>query len=134
MQRLILPILTLFLGTAAVAQDTPPPEAEQPRPVKLMTVTAQSSEVSRVFFGRVKARETVDLAFQVGGQVGFGGFAVGGGYIDGGDYNAVSGVPATSGDTSIWHVGVSYTAGPLAVGLSYAEGDKGAFRITTPCT
>ena len=54
MQRLILPILTLFLGTAAVAQDTPPPEAEQPRPVKLMTVTAQSSEVSRVFFGRVK--------------------------------------------------------------------------------
>lgn len=69
MQQLILPILTLFLGTAAVAQDTPPPEAEQPRPVKLMTVTAQSSEVSRVFFGRVKARETVDLAFQVGGQV-----------------------------------------------------------------
>ncbi|UEM22208.1 porin [Skermanella mucosa] len=80
-------------------------------------------------------------AWQVGGQVGYGAFKLGGGYIDGGDYNAVSGVPATSGDTTIWHVGVSYTAGPLAVGLSYAdaEGFKGGpefddFGGVTPAT
>ncbi|MHA3979468.1 efflux RND transporter periplasmic adaptor subunit [Halovulum sp. GXIMD14794] len=69
MQRLILPILSLFLGTATLAQDAPQPEPAHPRPVKLMTVTEESSAVSRVFFGRVKARETVDLAFQVGGQI-----------------------------------------------------------------
>ncbi|RPE66532.1 RND family efflux transporter MFP subunit [Pacificibacter maritimus] len=37
--------------------------------VKLETVVSNSAEVPRVFFGRVVARETVDLAFQVGGQI-----------------------------------------------------------------
>jgi outer membrane protein OmpU len=62
-------------------------------------------------------------AWQAGAQVGYGGFKVGGGYIDAGDYNAVSGVPGSSGDSSVWHVGVSYTAGPVAVGLSYADAE-----------
>jgi len=37
--------------------------------VKLETVTAESAQETHVFFGRVVARETVDLAFQVGGQI-----------------------------------------------------------------
>lgn len=37
--------------------------------VRLETVTASDAEVRRVFFGRVVARETVDLAFQAGGQI-----------------------------------------------------------------
>ncbi|WP_198038377.1 porin [Skermanella stibiiresistens] len=63
------------------------------------------------------------FAWQAGGQIGFGGFKVGGGYIDADDYNAVSGVPSTSGDSSVWHVGVTYTAGPFAVGLTYADAE-----------
>jgi outer membrane protein OmpU len=62
-------------------------------------------------------------AWQAGAQVGYGGFKVGGGYIDAGDYNAVSGVPGSSGDSTVWHVGISYTAGPVAVGLSYADAE-----------
>ncbi|UWQ14280.1 efflux RND transporter periplasmic adaptor subunit [Aliiroseovarius sp. M344] len=39
------------------------------KPVKLMTVTAGDATMSRVFFGKVVARQSVDLAFQVGGQI-----------------------------------------------------------------
>jgi hypothetical protein len=63
------------------------------------------------------------VAWQAGAQLGYGGFKVGGGYIDAGDYNAVSGVPASSGDSSVWHAGISYTAGPVAVGLTYADAE-----------
>ncbi|UWQ20143.1 efflux RND transporter periplasmic adaptor subunit [Jannaschia sp. W003] len=37
--------------------------------VKLAPVTAGDGAIRRVFFGKVVARETVDLAFQVGGQI-----------------------------------------------------------------
>ncbi|MEP3331855.1 efflux RND transporter periplasmic adaptor subunit [Sedimentitalea sp.] len=37
--------------------------------VKLATVPAGETGIKRVFFGRVVARETVDLAFQVDGQI-----------------------------------------------------------------
>lgn len=47
-------------GTAALAD---------PRPAKLMTVTPAQTGLERAFFGRVKARQTIDLAFQVGGQI-----------------------------------------------------------------
>ena len=63
------------------------------------------------------------FAWQAGAQVGYGGFMVGGGYIDADDYNAVSGAPATSGDSTAWHVGASYTAGPVAIGLTYADAE-----------
>lgn len=54
----------------------PPPLAAQDasaeetrRPVKLVTLSAASDPLEREFFGRVRAREAVDLAFQVGGQI-----------------------------------------------------------------
>lgn len=39
------------------------------KPVKLIQTEASTSGGERRFFGRIAARETVDLAFQVGGQI-----------------------------------------------------------------
>jgi RND family efflux transporter MFP subunit len=60
--------LILTLGTPALAQETeaPPPP---PKPVKLMTLSSRPVTLQRQFFGQVTARQTVDLAFQVGGQL-----------------------------------------------------------------
>jgi hypothetical protein len=65
-------------------------------------------------------------AWNVGAQVGFGGFLVGGGYVDADDFNVTTG--SAGADQSVWHAGISYTAGPVAVGASYmdAEGYKSA--------
>ena len=57
-------MLGIALGvivTAAHADDAPF--------VKLAPVTAGASQLERVFFGKVVARATVDLAFQVSGQI-----------------------------------------------------------------
>ncbi|EYD70914.1 efflux RND transporter periplasmic adaptor subunit [Limimaricola hongkongensis] len=63
MIRILLTALTVALGAGqAVAQDAP-------RPVKLVTVSPETGGLSRQFFGRIAARQTVDLAFQVGGQI-----------------------------------------------------------------
>jgi len=69
--------------------------------------------------------------WQAGAQVGYAGFKVGGGYYDGGDFNKVDGAPNASSDSSAWHLGASYTAGPFAVGVTYAEaqGYKGTPTI-----
>ncbi|WP_109313249.1 efflux RND transporter periplasmic adaptor subunit [Ruegeria sp. AU67] len=53
--------LTVF-ATSVLAQDSA-------KPVKLMMVQETSPGFSRQFFGRVAARQTVDLAFQVSGQI-----------------------------------------------------------------
>lgn len=39
------------------------------KPVKLMEVSSAQQTFSRIFYGTVVARQTVDLAFQVGGQI-----------------------------------------------------------------
>ncbi|SFA90814.1 RND family efflux transporter, MFP subunit [Poseidonocella pacifica] len=62
MKRFTVLLLSAFLAFPALAQDVP-------RPAKLMELTSGGATIERRFFGRVKARETVDLAFQVGGQV-----------------------------------------------------------------
>lgn len=54
----------------AVAQETTEQEtADIARPAVLVEVQGTESASERVFFGRVRARQTVDLAFQVGGQI-----------------------------------------------------------------
>lgn len=55
--------LGMLLPALAQAQETPPPLA------KIVPVTKGSSAATRQFFGTVVAKETVDLAFQVGGQI-----------------------------------------------------------------
>ncbi|NDW54602.1 efflux RND transporter periplasmic adaptor subunit [Aliiroseovarius sp. PrR006] len=67
------PLVAAVLATAlslgsATAQDS----AAQPeivKPVKLMTISESQQTFSRTFYGKVVARQTIDLAFQVGGQI-----------------------------------------------------------------
>ena len=66
--------ITLVLIAATtmpgLAQDSQPETvAEVLRPVRLETVVERSRWPERRFFGEVVARETVDLAFQVSGQI-----------------------------------------------------------------
>ena len=57
------------LAAALAACAAPVSAEESPRPVKLITVEAPSTGLTRQFFGRVAARQTVDLAFQTAGQI-----------------------------------------------------------------
>src|SRR4051794_28387328 len=70
-------------------------------------------------------------SWQAGAQLGYAGFKFGGGYYDAGDFGRVSGAPNPSSDSSAWPLGASSTAGPFAVGVTYAEaqGYKGAPTI-----
>ncbi len=61
--KLALTFALVLLSGGAMAQET------ADRPVKLLTLTAQKNAIEREFYGQVVARQTVDLAFQVGGQV-----------------------------------------------------------------
>ena len=58
--------MILASSQATLAQTEPQPSL---RPVKLAVVEAGTQELTRQFFGKVVARRTVDLAFQVGGQI-----------------------------------------------------------------
>lgn len=60
---LALCFATALTGPAMASDDTPP------RPVKLLTVAPAEAGMTREFYGRVVARQTVDLAFQTGGQL-----------------------------------------------------------------
>ena len=64
MRYLAIPIIIILLATAnfAAAEGVP-------KSVKTMTVSQGEQTQSRVFFGRVTAKQTVDLAFQVAGQI-----------------------------------------------------------------
>ncbi|WP_386680023.1 efflux RND transporter periplasmic adaptor subunit [Loktanella sp. R86503] len=61
-QQILTALLACTLAMPVAAQSEAPF-------VKLETVTSRAATEQRVFFGRVVARETVDLAFQVGGQI-----------------------------------------------------------------
>jgi RND family efflux transporter MFP subunit len=63
--RTILRIAALALCTAAPAMA----DTAAVKPVKLMTVVAGEHVPTRHFFGQVVARKSVDLAFQVGGEL-----------------------------------------------------------------
>jgi outer membrane protein OmpU len=60
-------------------------------------------------------------AWQVGAQIGYAGFKIGGGYIDAENFNVP--VRTDSGDQHSWTAGASYTTGPIAVGLTYADAE-----------
>ncbi|MEL6425088.1 MAG: efflux RND transporter periplasmic adaptor subunit, partial [Pseudomonadota bacterium] len=67
------PNLLRWLATLAVALliagTGPAPATAQTIPVKLMMVEPTRNVRVRTFFGQVVAKQTVDLSFQVGGQV-----------------------------------------------------------------
>jgi RND family efflux transporter MFP subunit len=61
---------TIFsLLAAAMVQAAPAAAQGVLKPVKLMATQASDIRVSRQFYGQVRAKETVDLAFQVPGQI-----------------------------------------------------------------
>ncbi|RYH09324.1 efflux RND transporter periplasmic adaptor subunit [Tropicimonas sp. IMCC6043] len=66
-------ITATAIALGAIAQgamdSAPAPQETALKPVKLMTVDAEERVLQRTFFGKVVARRTVDLAFQVGGQI-----------------------------------------------------------------
>lgn len=53
----------------AVALALPAASEEPLKPVKIITAEDRGADMTRQFFGRVVARQSVDLAFQVGGQL-----------------------------------------------------------------
>ncbi len=61
MHRLSIVLFLVFSPLVALAQDI--------RLAKIIEVQSGDSAVTRQFFGHVVAKETVDLAFQVGGQL-----------------------------------------------------------------
>ncbi len=68
MKAFALGAVLALLAVPVAAQDTPSADPVV-RPVKLMTVNADSLGITRQFFGQIVARQTVDLAFQVSGRV-----------------------------------------------------------------
>jgi RND family efflux transporter MFP subunit len=64
------PLLLLSLAAALAACSAPPPEPEAPvRAARIEVVRPAESAAVREFVGRVEARLTTDLAFQVGGRL-----------------------------------------------------------------
>jgi multidrug efflux pump subunit AcrA (membrane-fusion protein) len=61
-------ILALALGVAGQSPAQEPAAPGVLPPVRLMEVTTPDNDISRQFYGRVVARQTVDMAFQVGGK------------------------------------------------------------------
>jgi RND family efflux transporter MFP subunit len=61
--------LLTSLGLALAVLASPIAAQDTPKPVKLMQVRETTPGFTRQFFGRVAARQTVDLAFQVAGQI-----------------------------------------------------------------
>ena len=57
-------LLTSALVMVPVASGAETP----PKPVKLMTTETGDARLERQFFGQVAAKQTVDLAFQVGDE------------------------------------------------------------------
>ncbi len=62
-------IVKLVSLITMVAAATPVLAADPLKPVKLMSVSTQPVTMERQFIGRVAAKQSVDLAFQVGGQI-----------------------------------------------------------------
>jgi hypothetical protein len=66
-------------------------------------------------------------AWNLGAQISYGPFILGGGYVDAGDF-LVPTTGAIDDDQTAWHIGASVTTGPVAVALSFldAEGYSGS--------
>jgi hypothetical protein len=66
-------------------------------------------------------------AWNLGAQISYGPFILGGGYVDAGDF-LVPTTGAIDDDQTAWHIGASVTTGPVAIAFSFldAEGYSGA--------
>ena len=74
MRPIMIAVAAGLAARAALAQQAAAPPVPTPaevalKPVKLMVVEADQATLKRQFFGKVAARRTVDMAFQVRGQI-----------------------------------------------------------------
>ncbi|KAA1055545.1 porin [Azospirillum argentinense] len=70
-------------------------------------------------------------AWQVGAQVGYAGFSLGGSYTDFGESGQIQTATSDNEKSRLWVVGAQYTAGPIVVGANYKNG-KDAGSLYTP--
>ncbi|SMH55991.1 porin [Azospirillum agricola] len=69
-------------------------------------------------------------AWQVGAQLGYAGFSVGGSYVDYGKSGQNERAGYFTENTRSWVVGVQYTTGPIVVGANYKNGkDAGSLAV-----
>ncbi|MFW8635235.1 efflux RND transporter periplasmic adaptor subunit [Cribrihabitans pelagius] len=64
----LIPLLTAFAALLQLGQGAAQAQ-DAPKPVKLIQTASGAAQMERQFFGQVAAKQTVDLAFQVGGQI-----------------------------------------------------------------
>lgn len=73
MKPMIFLAAAFALAAPSYAQDaevlTPSGDVSPIRAVKLIQVGGEATQLERVFFGKVAARETLDLSFEVGGRL-----------------------------------------------------------------
>ncbi|CAO3448999.1 Outer membrane porin [Azospirillum argentinense] len=70
--------------------------------------------------GGVAGTSVEDLnAWQVGAQVGYAGFSLGGSYTDFGESGQIQAPGSDNTKSRLWVVGAQYTAGPIVVGANY---------------
>jgi len=69
-------------------------------------------------------------AWQVGAQVGYAGFSVGGSYVDYGKSGQNERTGYFTENTRNWVVGVQYTTGPIVVGANYKNGKDAGSLLT----
>ncbi len=70
-------------------------------------------------------------AWQVGAQIGYAGFSLGGSYTDFGNSGQIETATSDNEKSRVWVVGAQYTAGPIVVGANYKNG-KDAGSLYTP--
>lgn len=80
--------------------------------------------------GKSETANTEDLkSWQVGGNVGYAGFAFGGGAVGHGESGQTKSALYKK-DALSWNVGAQYTTGPLVVGAAYIQGkDAGSVNV-----
>ncbi|UKJ73859.1 porin [Azospirillum brasilense] len=61
-------------------------------------------------------------AWQVGAQLGYAGFSLGGSYTDFGESGQIQTATSDNEKSRLWVVGAQYTAGPIVVGANYKSG------------
>lgn len=67
--------------------------------------------------------------FQVGAQIGYAGFVLGGGYVWYGESGQLK-TAAFKDDYEVWNVGLQYTTGPIQLGVGYTHGkDAGSATL-----
>ncbi|QCO02671.1 porin [Azospirillum argentinense] len=70
-------------------------------------------------------------AWQVGAQIGYAGFSLGGSYLDYGESGQVQTAGTSNDKSRVWVVGAQYTAGPIVVGANYKNGQDAGVLTTS---